>query len=156
LTRKARVKGPVDLSAAESTAWSGFVAAHAYLSRKLDERLRHDHGLSLATYDVLVNLARAPEQRLRMSDLAAAVHFSLGGVSKLVGRLEADGLVTREPAETDGRGKVVGLTDAGRSTVRAARASHLASVQQHFLSHAAPEDLALLGEFWRRVLTADG
>jgi DNA-binding MarR family transcriptional regulator len=154
VTRKAPAKVG-ELSHAESGAWSGFVAAHAYLARRLDEELRCDHGLSLAAYDVLVNLAHAPKQRLRMGDLATAVHFSLGGVSKLVSRLEVDGLVTREQDETDGRGKVVGLTDTGLVKVRAARASHLASVRQLFLTHAAPDDLAMLGEFWRRVLRGD-
>ena len=151
MTRKAQTIG-AELTAAESAAWSGFVAAHASLSRRLDEQLRREHGVSLAAYDVLVNLSHAPEQRLRMGDLAAAVHFSLGGVSKLVTRLEADGLVTRDQDKTDGRGKVAGLTDAGRDRLQAARTSHLASVQKHFLSYATPEDLALLGNFWRRIL----
>jgi DNA-binding MarR family transcriptional regulator len=81
------------------------VAAQSFLARRLDELLHREHGLSLAGYDVLVNVARSPDSRLRMGDLAAAVHFSLGGVSKLVGRLEADGLLTREPDENDRRAR---------------------------------------------------
>jgi DNA-binding MarR family transcriptional regulator len=87
----------------------------------------------------------------------ADVHLSaiVAASAELVGRLEADSLLTREQDAADKRGKVVVLTGGGRSKLEAARASHLASVRRHVLAHAAPKDLELLGEFWRRVLGSD-
>ena len=75
------------LTPAEVEAWRGLLRVHSALVRQLDADLRLAHDLSLQEYEVLLTLAAAPEQRMRMSDLAAAVLLSQSGLTRLVDRL---------------------------------------------------------------------
>ncbi len=79
----------------ELGAWRGFLRAHAALSRELDAELTAAHGLPLSTYEVLLFLADSPDGHMRMSDLADSVLLSRSGLTRLVDRLERDGLVQR-------------------------------------------------------------
>ena len=88
----------------ELAAWRAFLRAHAVLTRALEAELLAEQDLSLAAYDVLVQLAEAPERRLRMTELAELVLLSRSGVTRLVDRMEKSGLVSRCPVESDGRG----------------------------------------------------
>ena len=83
------------------------------LTRELDEELRRAHGLPLSSYDVLVNLESAPDRQMRMSELADAVLLSRSGLTRLVERLERDGLLARADCPGDARGSLAVLTDAG-------------------------------------------
>src|SRR5579884_2249867 len=84
-----------ELTPVELAAWRGMLRVHAAILRELDAELESAHGLPVTSYDVLVNLASAPEQRMRMRDLADAVLLSRSGVTRLVDRLERDGLIER-------------------------------------------------------------
>ncbi len=97
--------------------------------------------LSLAAYDVLVQLAEAPNRLLRMTELADAVLLSRSGVTRLVDRLERAGLVSRSRVESDGRGVAAQLTDAGLSRLRVAARTHLTGVVRHFAARLADDDL---------------
>src|SRR3954449_8410113 len=108
----------------ELDAWRGFLRTHSMLVRELDEELTERHGLPLSSYDVLVQLDESPEGRLRMSNLADAVLLSRSGLSRLVTRLEKQGLLERLECENDARGALAALTGAGRATLAAARAPH--------------------------------
>ena len=81
-------------------AWVAFLQAHAVVTRRLEAELQAERGLSLADYDALVQLAVADGRRLRMSELAERVLLSRSGVSRLVDRLEGDGLVARRACPT--------------------------------------------------------
>jgi DNA-binding MarR family transcriptional regulator len=87
--------------------------------------------LSLAAYDVLVQLAEAPDRRLRMTELADAVLLSRSSRS------------TSRVAD-DGRGVAAQLTEAGLSRLRTASRTHLAGVMEHFVARLEPADLAAL------------
>ena len=76
--------------------------------------------MPLGWYDVLLQLAEAPDHRLRMAELAERVLLSRSGLTRLVDRLAAEGLVTREPFPGDARGLYTVLTDAGLARLRAA------------------------------------
>jgi DNA-binding MarR family transcriptional regulator len=91
------------------------------------------HGLTLSDYDVLVQLARAPERKLRNIDLAKAVVLTRSGVTRLVDGLEKDGLVARASCPSDKRGTFVALTDSGLTRLRAATSTHVASVRELFV-----------------------
>ncbi|MFN8630979.1 MAG: MarR family transcriptional regulator [Chloroflexota bacterium] len=80
---------------AELGAWRAFIQTHARLLHRLDEELQAAHGLSIAEYDALLQLVTAPERRLRMSALADRVLLSRSGITRLVDRLVADGMVER-------------------------------------------------------------
>ena len=121
-------------------AWRAFLHAHARLTRRLDEELQVTHGLSLAEYDALVQLALAPERRLRMSALADRVLLSRSGVTRLVDRLVADGMVERTACETDARGADASLTEAGLFRLREASGTHLGGIHHYFLEMISADD----------------
>jgi DNA-binding MarR family transcriptional regulator len=122
-------------------AWRAFLHAHAAVVRKLEHDLVTATGMPLGWYDVLLQLAEAPERRLRMADLADKVLLSRSGLTRLVDRLQAEGLVTREPYPGDARGLYTVLTPAGLAKLRAAAPTHLAGVQAHWLSKFSDREL---------------
>lgn len=131
--------------------WRSFLRAHARLTRTLESELVTEQRLSLAAYDVLVQLEEAPERRLRMTELADAVLLSRSGVTRLVDRLEKAGLVTRERADGDGRGVVAVLTEQGLDRLREASGTHLAGIVRHFVAALDSDELKRLGETCERL-----
>lgn len=133
------------------TAWRAFLRAHASITRVLEAELLAEQDLSLASYDVLVQLAEAPDRRLRMTELADAVLLSRSGVTRLVDRLEKGGLVARCPVESDGRGVAARLTDAGLDRLRIASRTHLRGVAHHFVNRLDEADLRILERISRHL-----
>jgi DNA-binding MarR family transcriptional regulator len=121
--------------------WRAFVRAHAHVSRRLDEDLRAEHGLSLQEYVSLLILAEAPERRLRMGRLADALTLSKSGVTRLIDRLVDDQLVERVSCSSDARGAEARLTRAGVNRLRSAAPTHLRGIAEYFLATIAPDDL---------------
>jgi DNA-binding MarR family transcriptional regulator len=121
-------------------AWVAFLRAHAGITRRLEAELRAERDLGLAEYDALVQLALADDRRLHMSDLAERVLLSRSGVSRLVDRLEASGLVVRAACREDARVSWATLTDAGLARVREASPSHFRGVEAHFLARIPEAD----------------
>jgi DNA-binding MarR family transcriptional regulator len=122
----------VRLSETELRAWQALLHAHHDVVDALDRELQEEHDLSFSEYDVLLRLARAPERALRMRDLAERVLMSPSGLTRLVDRLEAEGLVTRRQDPDDGRVALASLTDKGLDAVRRAARSHLRGIRRHF------------------------
>lgn len=121
-----------NLSDAEMRAWQAFLHAHHQITRKLDAELRSEHELPLNAYDVLLRLARAPDRRLRMTDLAERVLMSPSGLTRVVDRLAAEGLVRRDRFDGDARVMLAQLTDKGRLLLRRAARTHLRGIREHF------------------------
>jgi len=134
------------LTAAERGAWHGFLQAHAEIQVELERELQAAHQLSFSDYFALLALDRAPDGRLRMHDLAKPVRLTRSGLTRLVERLERVGLIERAPCEDDARGTEARITAAGRATVRAASATHLAGVRRRFLERFSAAELELLAE----------
>jgi DNA-binding MarR family transcriptional regulator len=152
----ARVGGrPSRLSQDQIASWRSFLRAHAAVTRKLEADLIAECQLPLAWYDVLVQLVEAPQRRLRMTDLAGAVLISRSGLTRLVDRLVADGLVRREPAADDARGTFAVLTEAGYARLRDATPTHLRGVGGYVIDRISPEQLAALGEACALIAAAD-
>jgi DNA-binding MarR family transcriptional regulator len=135
----------------ELAAWRGMLRVHADMTRVLDAELTHRHGLPLTSYEVLLFLADSPDGRMRMSELADLVLLSRSGLTRLVDRLERDGLLEREQCEEDARGYFAAITDEGRALFDDARRTHLAGVRERFLSRFSHEDLRTLGQLWEKV-----
>ena len=114
--------------------WRAFVRAQAHVSRRLDEDLRAEHGLSLQEYVALLILAEAPERRLRMGRLADSLTLSKSGATRLIDRLVDDGLVARVTCSSDLRGAEAALTEAGLQRLRTAAPTHLRGIAEYFLS----------------------
>ncbi len=125
-------------------AWRAFLRAHARVIRKLERELQDDERLALTDYDVLVQLARADDRRMRMSELADGLLLSRSGATRLVDRLVTEGLVERVMCDTDRRGQWASLTDAGFERLRRATPAHLRGVSEHFLSRLSDENIAAL------------
>lgn len=140
------------LSARELAAWRGLLRVHAALSKALDAELVAAHGLQLSSYEVLLTLVGRDEGCMRMSELADSVLLSRSGLTRLVDRLERDGLVCRRACPSDARGQLAGITDRGRELFARARVTHLAGVRKRFLDHLEPADLDELARLWDRVL----
>lgn len=124
--------------------WRAFLQAHARISRRLDEELRVEHDLSLAEYDALLTIADAPDRRIRMRQLADRVLLSKSGVTRLIDRLVADGLVERDTCLSDARGAEAVLTEAGLARLRRASRTHLRGIDQHFLAAVEPDALPVI------------
>jgi DNA-binding MarR family transcriptional regulator len=132
-------------------AWRSFLRAHAGVIRELERELVAEVGLPLSWYDVLLQLAEAPDRRLRMADLADRVLLSRSGLTRLVDRLQAEELVRREPSLNDARGTYTVLTPAGLNRLRRAAPVHLAGVQRHWLSRFSDDELRELDELLGRL-----
>lgn len=132
-------------------AWRAFIQTHARLIHRLDEELQAAHGLSLAEYDALLQLVSAPDRRLRMSVLADRVLLSRSGITRLVDRLVADGMVERFACPTDARGSMAAITSAGVSRLRAASGTHLDGVRRYFLDVIAPDEQDVIQRSLERV-----
>lgn len=136
----------------EMRAWRAFLVAHSRATRLLEDELIEVHDLPLAWYDVLVQLAEAPDRRLRMSDLAGAVLLSRSGVTRLVDRLEREGLVARTKCRDDARGTFTVLTEAGLDRLRQASGTHLDGVRRHVTGRFTDEELETFAQLMGRLV----
>src|SRR3954462_11683590 len=141
-----------ELAPEELGAWRGMLRAHSALVKALDAELMAAHGLPLTSYEVLINLQAAPGRRRRMAELADGVLLSRSGTTRLVDRLERDGLLERDTCDSDGRGCFAVLTDKGDEVLAMARATHLEGVRERFLRHFADDELTQMATWWNRAL----
>jgi len=142
---------PISPSDPRIAAWAAFLRAHARILRRLEAELQAEQDLALTDYDVLVQLARADERRLRMSELADRLMLSRSGATRLVDRLVAAGLVERVTCDDDRRGQWASLTDAGHERLRRASPTHLRGVGEHFLDRLSADELQGLGRIFTRL-----
>jgi len=142
----------VDLSEAELGAWRGLLRVHTALVKELDAALAEAHDLPLSSYEVLITLESAPDRRRRMAELADSVLLSRSGMTRLVDRLEREGLLVRDTCTADGRGCFAVLTEKGAELLASARPTHLSGVRERFLVHFSEDELRQLAVFWERVL----
>jgi DNA-binding MarR family transcriptional regulator len=139
------------LSDRQLQVWTRFLQAHSAISRELERDLVGEHGLTLSDYDVLVQLAKAPQRRLRPVELSRAVLLTRGGVTRLVQGLERAGLVDRIDCPHDRRGSYVRLTDEGRERLRRAARTHLRGVRELFATRFGEQELDTLGALLERM-----
>ncbi len=142
------------LSAEQQQVWRAYLLGSARLAERLDADLR-EFGLDLGEYEILVTLSEAPERRIRMSELADAVHQSRSRLTHTVARMEKQGLVARTTCPSDRRGVWAELTPAGLRTLERAAPSHVAAVRRNFVDAADPDDYAALGRAFAAVLAVE-
>jgi DNA-binding MarR family transcriptional regulator len=131
--------------------WRTFLRVHTGVVRQLERDLARDRQLPLGWYDVLLQLAEAPDRRLRMAELADRVLLSRSGLTRLVDRLQSEQLVSREPSPDDARGTFTVLERAGLDRLRDATPVHLSGISEYFLSRYTDAELATLGELLARA-----
>ncbi|MGN6688074.1 MAG: MarR family winged helix-turn-helix transcriptional regulator [Actinomycetales bacterium] len=110
-----------------------------------------EHGLSVLEFVVLLRLGRSPGERLRMADLATQVLLSASGLTRVIDRIENQGLVERTSCREDRRGTWAVLTPAGRERLDAALPGHVAGIDEHFTGLLEPDELAELMRLLRKV-----
>jgi DNA-binding MarR family transcriptional regulator len=140
------------LSPEERAAWSGFIRAHASIVKELDTELQAAHGLPLSSFDVLVQLSLASEGRMQMFELAEAVHRSRSGLTRLVDRLERQGLIERHKGERDPRQVFACITKPGLERLAETTPTHLAGVRRRFLGRLSRNQVEQLAVVWDQLL----
>ena len=131
--------------------WRQYLAATSWIDTFLEEALR-PFDLGLGEYEILVELSEAPEHRMRMSDLAAAVRQSRSRLTHTAKRLEAKKLIARGHCPDDRRGVVATLTPAGYDLLRAAAPTHVQSVRDCFIDVVPRKEFEALGRAMAAVL----
>src|ERR1700760_893157 len=122
------------------TAFGLFAEAYTGLTNRFSTQFE-EHRLSTVEFEVLMRLARSPGSRLRMTDLAGQTSLSTSGVTRVVDRMDRDGLVRREACASDRRSSYAVLTPAGRQRLDEVLPGHLALLQQWFIGQLTPEQL---------------
>ena len=133
-------------------AWRTFLTAYANVIRQLEAELEERQSLALSDFDVLVQLHFAGGT-LRMRDLADSVLLSRSGMTRRVDRLEEAGYVSRFACETDRRGSMAQLTDAGRERLEGALPVHVEGIETHFVAKLSPAELEMVRSTLSKVLT---
>src|SRR3954470_13791015 len=113
MVEKKDLAGAEGLEESREVAWCSFITTYAVVIERIERELAETELPPLGWYDVLLELSVAPEQRLRMHELARAVVLSRSGLSRLVDRLERAGLLRREADPADRRGSFAVLTEEG-------------------------------------------
>jgi len=127
------VDEPRWLDERELRAWRDLLVVANMVDRLVEQQLKDEAGLSHPQYEVLARLSEAPDGELRMTELAGVAVTSKSGLTYQVGQLEKAGLVRRRSCESDVRGVLAGLTDAGWAKLREAAPGHAALVRELFV-----------------------
>ena len=152
--RQGDEKPPVKwLTPAEVDSWLSVVRLMTWLPWSIDQQLQRDSNLGMVEYQVLAMLSNSPEGTMRMSALAEVTNASLSRLSHLVKRLEARGLVRREPDPSDGRFTNAILTGEGFRTLADAAPGHVAHVRSLVIDVLSPEQLRRLGLTSDRIMS---
>ena len=144
--------GEAELDEVELAAWRGLLRVHAALVKELDAALEERHGLPLTSYEVLRSLRKAPDGKLRMAELAEHALLSRSGMTRLIDRLEREGMVGRSTCDKDGRGCYAVLTEQGRAAVDQARSTYIEVVRSGFVRHFSIEEMQGLAGLLARPL----
>jgi DNA-binding MarR family transcriptional regulator len=118
------------LNEKEQQAWRAFIAAQRVVNTRIEQQLQRDAGMPHTYFEILVRLTDAPDGRLRMSELAVATLGSRSRLSHAVNRLEKVGWVRREGIESDRRGQLAIITEAGRQKLQETAPGHVEAVRQ--------------------------
>jgi DNA-binding MarR family transcriptional regulator len=135
----------------EQAVWRAFLDVSRLLFEQMNRQLSDEAGMSLAEYEILVQLSEAPGRRLRMSELADRVVSSRSRITHTVGRMEERGLVHREACADDGRGVLCVLTDAGFARLEATAPGHVETVRTLMFDPLDPADAEHLGAALAKV-----
>jgi DNA-binding MarR family transcriptional regulator len=146
------------LTEQESPAVASFgriLRAHAAMTRQLNAELVAEHGLTVGELEVLLMLAQSPERSMRRIDLAQEVLLSPSGITRMLDRLGALGLVAKASCASDARVSYAVLTDQGVAKLRSCSGAHFAAVDRIFSERFEPEELKTLVELLSRLPGAE-
>ncbi|NEK57726.1 winged helix-turn-helix transcriptional regulator [Geodermatophilus sabuli] len=133
-------------------AWLPLVRLVTLLPQRLDRQLREDAGIGHVYYQVLAMLSEAPDEQLRMSELAGLTATSPSRMSHAVSALEERGWVVRCPVEQDGRGQLTRLTAAGRTAIEQLAPGHVAEVRRLVFDPLTDDEVDQLARLTTKLL----
>ncbi len=142
------------LNRTQLRTWRTFITAHATVIDRIEHELAEAKQLPLSSYDVLLALVEAPNRRLRMHELAQAVVLSRSGLTRLVDRLEQEGLLRRDRTGSDRRAIYAVLTLKGFRAFRRAWPIYAQGIVNHFIRYLTAEEMSMLTHMLERVLAA--
>jgi DNA-binding MarR family transcriptional regulator len=134
------------------SAWIGLLRATTAVTRRLEDDLEHQHGLSLNWFDVL-NRLELGGGRLRLYELEERSVFTRSGMTRLCDRMEAAGHIRRERSVTDRRGVEIAITPKGRENLAHAWPDHRASIERYFARFLTDGDTTAITTAAAKVLT---
>jgi MarR family 2-MHQ and catechol resistance regulon transcriptional repressor len=137
-------------------AFSSLLGAHAAITRELSAALVASHGLTINDYGCLLLLSRAGEEGMRRIDLANELQLSPSGITRLLDRLEDQGLVGKGECKEDARVSYAILTDAGLAKLREAAPGHIDDIERKLAAVLSDEEMATLAELLGRFTEAHG
>ena len=150
MSSQASVRRPAPTTQ-EFLPWVNFLRAHAATTRRLNADLVANHGLTINGYEVLLHLARAPEQGLKRVELVERLLLTPSGITRLLAGLESAGYVDRAACDSDGRVVYARITDAGRAKLREANKTHVAGIHALFLDRFSAEERETLAALLERL-----
>ena len=143
------------LTSEQQRVWRAYLLGSALLQERIEADLR-PFGLDRAEYEILVVLSESEGQRLRMAELADAVHQSRSRLTHTVSRMEQAGLVGRTNCPTDRRGVWAELAAKGFELIKEAAPTHVETVRRNFVEVMSEADYAAVGRAFTAILAADG
>ena len=139
----------------QQQVWRAYLLGSALLQERIEADLR-PFGLDRAEYEILVVLSEVDDQRLRMAELADAVHQSRSRLTHTISRMEKAKLVKRTNCPTDRRGVWAELTAEGFKLIKEAAPTHVETVRRFFIEVMSEEDYAAVGRALTAVVAACG
>ncbi|MCD9025259.1 MarR family winged helix-turn-helix transcriptional regulator [Cohnella silvisoli] len=128
----------------ELSAWRLFIKTHATIIESIEQDLADQKRVPLTTYDVLIALFEAPDRKLRFGELNQKVVLSKSGLTRLVDRLEREGLIQREKSQEDRRGAYAVLTHEGELQLRKAWPVYARGIKQYFAEPLSDDEMRSL------------
>lgn len=135
-------------------AWARLVRASQTAMARIEADLKAAGLPPLEWYDVLLELERAADGRLRPSEIAERMLLARYNITRLADRLEAKGLVVRDACAEDGRGAVVAITESGREMRQRMWPVYQAAIGRHFAERLSEKDATMLTDVLGRLLQA--
>jgi DNA-binding MarR family transcriptional regulator len=140
------------LDAREDRAWRAFLHAHHQLNVCVNRLLLQDSGLTGADFEVLAVLAGLPDGSMPAQEMGTSLRWEKSRLSHQIRRLQAQGLVAREPNPADGRSAMIVLLPAGRRAIEDAAPEHVRNVRRHMIDLFTPAELDTLADLNERIL----
>lgn len=137
-------------------AWLDMIRAQARVTEALERRFEEEVGIPLAFSEVLVQLEKAPGRRMRMQELGRSIFLSKSGVSRLVSRMEQEGLVERQGDPENLRATYAVITEKGREVFRRAAPVSLREVEERFSRHMDLEEAEVMRRVFGRIIQDTG
>jgi DNA-binding MarR family transcriptional regulator len=133
-------------------AWRAYILGTELMRQQLHRELQEAHGMTIADYEVLVQLSEHEGRQMRMTQLAGRIASSKSRLSHQIRRMEKAGLVRRVDCADDARGVVAELTDKGMARLQAAAPTHVAGVREHLIDLLTDHEQEALATMFERVL----